>query len=167
MRCGILRVALLQAPNPHCRKPHFCHRCDHGWYGHDCSRKRAGLPLEPSRIASQRWLSSVVAEPAAAKDPPPAPSRKRPLIYIYDTEPLYLQKLLQYRWVQCVCGWPTKVDGARRRVGSTTRDNCRSCCAAKPRVAAWVAAKGCVGKEAIHALPTKAELAARDRHVEV
>ena len=68
-----------------------------GWYGHDCARKKAGLPLEPSVINNRQWLSRTVKEAVAALDPHPRPERKRPLIYIYDLEPLYQQKLLQYR----------------------------------------------------------------------
>jgi hypothetical protein len=43
-------------------------------------------------------MQDVVKEPPAALEPPPAPTRVRPLIYIYDLEPLYSTKLLQYRW---------------------------------------------------------------------
>mmetsp|Transcript_19563 Transcript_19563/g.42445 ORF Transcript_19563/g.42445 Transcript_19563/m.42445 type:complete len:788 (+) Transcript_19563:181-2544(+) len=74
----------------------FC-KCDEGWYGTDCSRKKAGGQLEPSRIPQHKWLDYNVREPPAALDPPPKPARKRPLIYVYDLEPLYSQKLLQYR----------------------------------------------------------------------
>eukprot|EP00798_Chlamydomonas_sp_ICE-L_P023547 gene23547-9071_t len=74
----------------------FC-VCDPGWYGHDCSLKRAGLPLEPSRIPQHAWLNKIVAEPQAAMIPPPAATRKLPLIYIYDLEPLYSSRMLQYR----------------------------------------------------------------------
>ena len=65
--------------------------------GMDCSRKKAGLPLEPSRISQQGWLKTTVVEALAAMEPPPKPTRKRPLIYVYDLEPLYSQKMLQYR----------------------------------------------------------------------
>ena len=68
-----------------------------GWYGHDCARKKAGLPLEPSIIPERSWLRSIVKEAVAAIEPPPKLTRKHPLIYIYDLEPLYSQKLLQYR----------------------------------------------------------------------
>ncbi len=71
-----------------------------GWYGTDCSLAAAGVDLKaapPSRLAMQPWLRDVVVEPAAAQDPPPAPTRLRPLVYIYDLEPLYNSKLLQYR----------------------------------------------------------------------
>ena len=68
-----------------------------GWYGHDCARKKAGLPLEPSVISERSWLSRNVKEAVAALEPPPKPERKRPLIYVYDLEPLYQQKMLQYR----------------------------------------------------------------------
>ncbi len=40
-----------------------------------------------------------VREPPAAMDPVPKPSRKRPLIYVYDLEPMYQAKMLQYRCV--------------------------------------------------------------------
>ncbi|KAJ9526350.1 hypothetical protein QJQ45_009826 [Haematococcus lacustris] len=74
----------------------FC-KCDPGWYGHDCSRKVAGQALEPSRIPQRRWLQGVAVEPPAAQEPPPAATRKRPLIFVYDLEPLFSSKLLQYR----------------------------------------------------------------------
>ncbi|KAG2455017.1 hypothetical protein HYH02_000842 [Chlamydomonas schloesseri] len=81
--------------------------CDEGYYGHDCARRKAGLPLLPSTIPTTRWLAEVVREPPAALEPPPAPTRKRPLIYVYDLEPMYQAKILQYRvtprW--CVHRW--------------------------------------------------------------
>ncbi|GAX85342.1 hypothetical protein CEUSTIGMA_g12759.t1 [Chlamydomonas eustigma] len=74
----------------------FC-KCDPGWYGHDCSRKAAGLALEPSRIPQFSWLRNNVKEAPAALEPPPKADRKRPLIYVYDLEPLFSQRMLQYR----------------------------------------------------------------------
>ncbi|GLI69587.1 hypothetical protein VaNZ11_014246 [Volvox africanus] len=74
----------------------FC-KCDEGYYGHDCARRRAGMPLQPSMISSTPWLASVIREPPAAVEPPPHATRKRPLIYVYDLEPLYQSKILQYR----------------------------------------------------------------------
>ena len=79
------------------RPPTHCTACTAGWYGHDCARKQAGLPLEPSLIPQRSWLSRNVKEAVAALEPPPKPTRKRPLIYVYDLEPLYSQKMLQYR----------------------------------------------------------------------
>ncbi|GFH19808.1 EGF-like domain-containing protein, partial [Haematococcus lacustris] len=55
--------------------------CPCSWYGHDCSRKVAGQALEPSRIPQRRWLQGVAVEPPAAQEPPPAATRKRPLIF--------------------------------------------------------------------------------------
>ncbi|KAG2481857.1 hypothetical protein HYH03_019181 [Edaphochlamys debaryana] len=74
----------------------FCF-CDDGYYGHDCSRRKAGLPLLPSRIPTTPWLASVVREPPAALEPPPRATRRRPLVYVYDLEPLFQARLLQYR----------------------------------------------------------------------
>ncbi|PNH05410.1 hypothetical protein TSOC_008334 [Tetrabaena socialis] len=75
----------------------FC-ICEPGYYGHDCARRRAGLPLLPSAIPTTPWLASVLREPPAAREPPPAATRRRPLIYVYDLEPLYQAKLMQYRY---------------------------------------------------------------------
>ncbi len=50
-------------------------------------------------MAAQPWLRDAAEEPLAARDPPPAPTRLRPLIYIYDLDPLYNSRLLQYRRV--------------------------------------------------------------------
>ncbi len=68
-----------------------------GWYGHDCSRKAAGLTLEPGRIPQHPWLAQVVSETVASLEPPPKPTRKRPLIYVYDLDPYFSQRMLQYR----------------------------------------------------------------------
>ena len=48
--------------------------------------------------ASRPWLAEVVREPPSALEPPPAPTRRRPLIYVYDLEPMYQSKILQYRY---------------------------------------------------------------------
>ena len=55
------------------------------------------MPLLPSRIPTTPWLSREVHEPRAALEPPPSATRRRPLIYVYDMEPLYNAKMLQYR----------------------------------------------------------------------
>ncbi|KAG2494839.1 hypothetical protein HYH03_007079 [Edaphochlamys debaryana] len=80
----------------------FC-VCDDGYYGHDCSRRKAGLPLLPSRIPTTPWLASVVREPPAALEPPPRATRRRPLVYVYDLEPLFQARLLQYRVGTTTC----------------------------------------------------------------
>ncbi|PNH08796.1 putative beta-1,4-xylosyltransferase IRX10 [Tetrabaena socialis] len=80
----------------------FC-RCDEGYYGHDCARRKASLPLLPSSIAQRPWVASQVVEPPAAMEPPPKDTRRRPLIYVYDLEPLYNSKLLQYRIAPAWC----------------------------------------------------------------
>lgn len=45
--------------------------------------------------AAEPWLDLVMAMPPAALDPPPQPTRKRPLIYIYDLPPAYNTRMLQ------------------------------------------------------------------------
>ncbi|GFR40870.1 hypothetical protein Agub_g1521 [Astrephomene gubernaculifera] len=80
----------------------FC-RCDVGYYGHDCARRKAGLPLLPNTLSQRPWVAEQVREPPAALEPPPKATRKRPLIYVYDLEPLYQSKLLQYRLASAWC----------------------------------------------------------------
>jgi hypothetical protein len=81
----------------------FC-KCDPGWFGHDCSRRVSGFkPFEPSRIAARPWLAKTVAEPPSSIDPPPEPTRKRPLIFVYDLNPLFSSTLLQYRIIANKC----------------------------------------------------------------
>ena len=115
----------------------FSLQCHPSWYGADCSRRKAGLPFEPSEfpdnlpedaapgLKGQResvvlaacvpssfllsfpiddvesgrrpWLAGVVSESPAAADPPAAPTRKRPLIYVYDLPAEFNSRLLQYR----------------------------------------------------------------------
>ena len=94
MHCSCQRVLNPRPCPPRCPT---LRRCDEGYYGHDCARRRAGLPLLPSRIPSTPWLNASAVEPPAALEPPPSASRLRPLIYVYDLEPLYQSLMLQYR----------------------------------------------------------------------
>ncbi len=48
------------------------------------------------------WLEGVTAAPAA-EDPPAAPSRLRPLIFVHDLPPDYNSRLLQYRVHGSLC----------------------------------------------------------------
>ncbi|GLC34055.1 hypothetical protein PLESTB_000832400 [Pleodorina starrii] len=82
----------------------FC-RCHPGWYGADCSRKRAGLDMEPGlhETGSRPWLTRLVATPPAALPQPPAPTRPRPLIYVYDIPAEYTSRMLQYRVAANTC----------------------------------------------------------------
>ncbi|KAG2424765.1 hypothetical protein HXX76_014189 [Chlamydomonas incerta] len=85
----------------------FC-RCHKGWYGHDCSRLRAGLPYseEPDYVAKKPWLEPAVSPPVAAEDPPrTAPTRRRPYIYVYDVKPDYSSDILQYRIERAHCNY--------------------------------------------------------------
>ncbi|KXZ53465.1 hypothetical protein GPECTOR_7g915 [Gonium pectorale] len=81
----------------------FC-RCHEGYYGHDCARRKAGLPLLPSYIPERPWVARQVHEPPAAMEPPPKATRSRPLIYVYDLEPMYQSRLLQYRFTEWAYG---------------------------------------------------------------
>ncbi|KAL6761490.1 exostosin-like glycosyltransferase [Haematococcus lacustris] len=75
----------------------FC-RCHAGWYGHDCSRRKAGLPMEPGEHhVSKPWLKPVVRDVPAAADPQLRTHRRRPFIYVYDLHPMYNLHMMQYR----------------------------------------------------------------------
>lgn len=77
----------------------FC-KCYDGWYGADCSRRAKGLPIEPGDQARDKpYLKAVLPhpQPLPAQQPPPAPTRRRPLIYVYDMSPEFTTDLLQYR----------------------------------------------------------------------
>lgn len=101
----------------------FC-RCHAGWYGTDCSRKKAGEVMEPGRetTAAGEFLTRnkgmffngahslpPAATVHAAGDVPSAHAvgsgskafqaqgRLRPLIYIYDLPPIFNTKILQFR----------------------------------------------------------------------
>ncbi|GIL93384.1 hypothetical protein Vretimale_17471 [Volvox reticuliferus] len=92
----------------------YC-RCHHGWYGHDCARKKAGEELEPGLEDSRPWLSKVMMSvPAAALEPPSVGpgtaseqhgARMRPLIYIYDMPPEFTSRMHQYKNVNEHCGY--------------------------------------------------------------
>ncbi|KAG2501892.1 hypothetical protein HYH03_000390 [Edaphochlamys debaryana] len=82
----------------------YC-RCHEGWYGMDCSRKKAGSPMEPGLHETSRpWLKSVMEIPPAALEAPP-PTRRKPLIYVYDMPAAYTSRMLQYRIVTDACVW--------------------------------------------------------------
>ncbi|GFR49991.1 hypothetical protein Agub_g12137 [Astrephomene gubernaculifera] len=84
----------------------FC-RCHAGWYGSDCSRRRAGASMEetlPDYLGPKPWLAAAVTPPVAAEDPPrTAPQRKRPYVYVYDVKPEYSSDILQYRIERVNC----------------------------------------------------------------
>ncbi|KAG2501893.1 hypothetical protein HYH03_000391 [Edaphochlamys debaryana] len=82
----------------------YC-RCHEGWYGADCSRKKAGSPMEPGMQEADRpWLNQVMQIPPAALESPP-PTRRRPLIYVYDVPPAFTTRMLQYALVSTACKW--------------------------------------------------------------
>lgn len=79
----------------------FC-KCNIRFYGHDCANK---VPLEfleinksqlNSRNDSSPWIHQFARTPEMLLLPP-RKTRKRPLIFIYDMNPIYDQVLLQYR----------------------------------------------------------------------
>ncbi|GFR42914.1 hypothetical protein Agub_g3913, partial [Astrephomene gubernaculifera] len=84
----------------------FC-RCHEGWYGIDCSRQRASAKEKTKGFhesgGGRPHLQGLVVDPPAAQDPPPHPTRRRPLIYVYDTDPLFNTKMLQYRVARTSC----------------------------------------------------------------
>ncbi|KXZ45350.1 hypothetical protein GPECTOR_55g256 [Gonium pectorale] len=86
----------------------FC-KCYEGWYGMDCSRQRASAKEkttgdhEPG--GSKPHLTPIVVDPPAAMDRPPHATRRRPLIYVYDTDPLFNTKMMQYRIARTACAY--------------------------------------------------------------
>jgi len=82
----------------------FC-KCHEGWYGMDCSRKRANSKIEPDdRTAHGKvWLEQVLTPTLAAADPPASPTRRRPFVYVYDTLPDYNTDIMQYRIERSHC----------------------------------------------------------------
>ncbi|GLI62946.1 hypothetical protein VaNZ11_005800 [Volvox africanus] len=89
----------------------FC-RCHPGWYGSDCTRKRAGLALEPARhLGNDAWLEPLIVIPPASLPVPASPTRPRPLIYVYDVPPEYTSRMLQYRVAADSCVWRRYYEG--------------------------------------------------------
>ncbi|KAG2491270.1 hypothetical protein HYH03_010277 [Edaphochlamys debaryana] len=86
-------------------------KCHEGWYGYDCSRQRKSAPKPespPMHESGERpWLASATITPPAAADPPPQSTRRRPLIYVYDTDPVYNTRLIQYRLTKLACVYRT------------------------------------------------------------
>ncbi|KAG2488355.1 hypothetical protein HYH03_013045 [Edaphochlamys debaryana] len=92
----------------------YC-RCDKGWYGEDCARKKAGEEMEPGiDVSSRPWLKDLLLPvPAAAVEPPPAAAaapeggsgRLRPLIYVYDMPPEFTTRMHQYKLLQGICAY--------------------------------------------------------------
>ncbi|KAG2431439.1 hypothetical protein HXX76_009454 [Chlamydomonas incerta] len=83
----------------------FC-KCHLGWYGMDCARRRASSAPIPKAAIEEvipKHHQNVATFPVAARDPPPAPTRRRPLIYMYDLDPLFNTRMLQYRLVRTSC----------------------------------------------------------------
>lgn len=102
----------------------FC-KCHKGYYGLDCSR-RVGSDQGPApesdagvggAVGRKPWLKTpgLGLVPIAAVETPPIPkctdppcdkpTRKRPLIYVYDSPPPYTTRMLQYRLVWESCVW--------------------------------------------------------------
>ena len=53
--------------------------------------------MEPDDAVKRPWLLDVMSPVTSSADPPASPTRKRPFIYVYDTNPEYNTDVLQYR----------------------------------------------------------------------
>lgn len=82
----------------------FC-KCDLGYYGQDCANRVPQEFMEmnesstmhtSTRNESSPWIQQFARTPAMMVLPPEK-TRKRPLIFIYDMNPVFDQVLLQYR----------------------------------------------------------------------
>ncbi|MEW5298002.1 MAG: hypothetical protein WDW36_001167 [Sanguina aurantia] len=75
----------------------FC-KCHDGYYGQDCARRRRGLITGPGdELGSKPWLQPVLNIIIAAVDPPLAPTRLRPFIFVYELDSAFYTDILQYR----------------------------------------------------------------------
>lgn len=91
----------------------YC-KCHDGWYGHDCSRRRAGVPLTPGdEEVKKPWLQAPLMTVPSAADPPLKPTRKRPFIYVYDLRPEFFEDLMAYRIERFHCTYRTFNHGNR------------------------------------------------------
>ena len=94
----------------------FCH-CHEGWYGSDCSRKRAGTNVETLDLSSIdiKTRETIRINPSAllaAADGgadissyglKKAKRRRRPYIYVYEIPPLYTSHMEQYKLSPMAC----------------------------------------------------------------
>ena len=69
----------------------FC-KCHPGWYGHDCAHKVPGVDSHPN---GKPWTRDFARIPAS--EAPSDTKRMRPLIYVYNMDPMFDQVILQYR----------------------------------------------------------------------
>jgi hypothetical protein len=67
--------------------------------------------LSAAHIRHRPWLQATSAVPPASLVPPPAATRKRPLIYIYDLPPEFNTRMLQYRVKREACIYRSYFDG--------------------------------------------------------
>ncbi|GIL78717.1 hypothetical protein Vretimale_380 [Volvox reticuliferus] len=81
----------------------FC-RCHPGWYGNDCSRKKAGMEIDEGYY-NRPWIKKTAIAPPASLPIPPMRVHPRPLIYVYDMPPEYHSRMLQYRIAGDTCMW--------------------------------------------------------------
>lgn len=77
-------------------------RCHQGYFGQDCAYRLPGVKWDSGLLADRPWLEDFIRTPAS-EDPPPGSTRKRPLIYVYELEPMYNQLMLQYRFSRASC----------------------------------------------------------------
>ncbi|KAI8107071.1 hypothetical protein M9434_001716 [Picochlorum sp. BPE23] len=73
----------------------FC-KCDAGWYGHDCAHKVPGMYIKSTDDAEiDPWIRDFARIPGS--ELPSGGKRLRPLIYVYNMDPIFDQTILQYR----------------------------------------------------------------------
>lgn len=88
----------------------FC-KCYEGWYGTDCSRYKKGYFETISNMHTTKpFLKALITPPKASEEPQMVPTRKRPLIYVYDMPSKFNQHLLSYRIAKGECVWRNFVE---------------------------------------------------------
>ena len=79
----------------------WCH-CQDGYFGQDCAYRMPGVNWTLGLLADRPWLQDYIRT-FSSQDPPPGSIRRRPLIYVYELDPMYNQRMLQYRIFKGSC----------------------------------------------------------------
>lgn len=86
----------------------FC-VCETGWFGHDCAGRVQGQQPEAfnesTSLQERPWLAGHLVPPVAAARPPEGATRKRPLIFVYDSPAWAAARMMQYRGTKRPCTW--------------------------------------------------------------
>lgn len=96
---------------------HTCHQHvhthSHPWRNGRTTALRSPRFPAGDEVKAKPWLKKVLTPPPGAQDPTPHPTRRRPLIYVYDVSPEFGTDILQYRIERSHCLYREFVHGNR------------------------------------------------------